>query len=174
MHHWRISKYDDAKRDARGSYIEETWTSIHDIGKHFTGEQLTAAEYYRVEQNYIGAALAFYSESASPTLRAVDVELGRRSPELEEETSIPPFLREHQAILIESLPDVLRACLRESMWCRIESDSGQFGIEFGYDYYMYVHSGQPCTRAIARAKELGLFVEPRTSSYTAASGGPDG
>ena len=174
MHHWRISKYDNAKRDAAGSYTEETWTSIHDIGNLFTGEQLTVAEYCRVEQSYIDAALAFYSDSASPTLRVEGVEQGRQSAEPEKETSVPPFYFDHQAILIESLPGILRACLRESMWCRIESDSGQFGIEFGYDYYMYVHSEQPCTRAIARSKELGLFVEPRMSPYKYASDGLDG
>jgi hypothetical protein len=56
---YRVTKYDPAFRDARGAYTRVEWTSVGDIGTSFGGVVLTEAEYQRVEDAYIAAALGF-------------------------------------------------------------------------------------------------------------------
>jgi hypothetical protein len=55
---WRVTRYDPARRDERGAYRGETWTSISDVGKVFEGHKLTIDEYERVETAYVDAFVA--------------------------------------------------------------------------------------------------------------------
>src|SRR4051812_49375725 len=59
MYQYRVTKYDPAKRDRWGAYPEDEWISQCQIGQAFGGVVLTAAEYQRVENAYVTAALAF-------------------------------------------------------------------------------------------------------------------
>ncbi|MGC4071359.1 MAG: hypothetical protein QM760_02330 [Nibricoccus sp.] len=60
----------------------------------------------------------------------------------------------------ESLAAVVRGCLREMVWCRLESEA--CSIAFGYDYYTYWLGPIPSVSTVALAKERGLFLEPST------------
>lgn len=162
MHPWRVSRYDPKGRDASGAYREETWTSVHDIGKMFAGQTLTAEAYLRAEQSYVRTVGEIHLASGAPALRAIDVEAGGGAVELEGETFVP---REGERIPVSSLAGVVRACLREMGWCRIEADDRSFGAQFGYDFYLYAQSSDPCTRALAEARGRGLFVEVWPSPY---------
>jgi small subunit ribosomal protein S1 len=65
--------------------------------------------------------------------------------------------------------ELIRGMLRKSgAWCRLEADEA-FLVHIGWDQYVYVGSCEPCERALARTRELGLFTERLTASpYTAS------
>ena len=42
---WRVTRYDPARRDERGAYRDDTWTSISDVGNVFDNQELTIEEY---------------------------------------------------------------------------------------------------------------------------------
>ncbi len=50
-------------------------------------------------------------------------------------------------------------------WCRLERED-TFTIHVGWDQYVYVSSDQPCDRAVAQIRELGLFAQPINASPT--------
>ncbi|MFF3242915.1 S1 RNA-binding domain-containing protein [Streptomyces sp. NPDC002870] len=55
--------------------------------------------------------------------------------------------------------ELLRAMLRDNgAWCRLEVQD-KFFVHVGWDQYVYVGSTKPCQRAVAYARELGLFAE---------------
>lgn len=64
--------------------------------------------------------------------------------------------------------ELIRVMLRgQGAWCRLEAGDA-FTVHGGWDQYVYVGSDQPCTEAVARARALGLFVEPLPASPCAA------
>ena len=63
MIEYRVTKYDPAKRDARGAYLAEEWTSVTDIDRVFAGVLPTEDEYRRVEQASVDSVLAFLREA---------------------------------------------------------------------------------------------------------------
>ncbi len=63
MQSWRVTKYDPARRDKRGAFIGDDWTSISDIGRSFGGVLLTREEYLRSEGLYVEAVLTFLREA---------------------------------------------------------------------------------------------------------------
>jgi len=165
MHHWRISKYDPQRRNVDGSYRDTDWTSMSDIGIAFNGVTLTREEYVRVEGLYIDSVLAFYDESNKPTLYSLDVELNPAHDTSDLCSPGPIRLSEGEEVAPERLADLVRLCLRECLWCRLESRDSHFSIHFGYDYYTYVSSACPCDHACIAAANAGLFVEPYLSPY---------
>ena len=54
---FRVTKYNPAYRDRRGSYLRDEWTSGDNIGRVFTGEVLTPDAYQRVEDVYAATTL---------------------------------------------------------------------------------------------------------------------
>ena len=61
----------------------------------------------------------------------------------------------------ERLGLIVRANLRELVWCKLEGPNG-FYLHFGYDYYMYV-GGEGVTRQTACPE--GIFLEEFESPY---------
>lgn len=55
----RIMKYDPLKRNEKGAYLEDEWTSFSDVGKVFSGVVLTLDEYQEMESKYVEAAYFF-------------------------------------------------------------------------------------------------------------------
>jgi hypothetical protein len=150
---YRVTKYDPTFR-GRGAYAREEWTSISDIGKPFRGVLLTEAEYQRVEDAYLTAALRFLSEAGLTELVVEGLENRGRNP--------LPF-GEGCVLSGPELGQALRRVLREEVWCRFEAPNGF--IHVGYDYYMYVGVPQSCPESQKLARELGLFAEPLQSPY---------
>jgi hypothetical protein len=150
---YRVTKYDPAFR-VRGAYKREEWISVSDIGKSFGGVVLTEAEYQRVEDAYITAALSFLSEAGLTELVVEGLEYRGGSP--------LPF-SEGSVLRGAELGQALRRVLREEFWCRFEAPNGF--IHVGYDYYMYVGVPQSCPESQKLVRELGLFAEPLESPY---------
>ncbi|MFC8538120.1 RNA-binding protein [Streptomyces sp. NPDC057249] len=60
--------------------------------------------------------------------------------------------------------ELIRVMLREQgAWCRLEAGD-VFTVHVGWDQYVYVGSDLPCTDAVTRTRELGLFAEPLVAS----------
>ncbi len=68
-----------------------------------------------------------------------------------------------QQVTQKEVADIARLVLRESLWCKLESD--RMFVHFGYDYYMFIGSTEPCESTIKKIEKLGLFVEKFESPY---------
>lgn len=151
---FRVTKYDPAFRDARGSYLRDDWITFDQIGESFSGVTLTEQEYLRVEGAYSEAAIAFMREAGIRHLNVVGLENHRNAALTFGESSV---------IGDVEFASVLPRLLRAEFWCRLESAEGF--LHFGYDYYMYIGVPRPCPEAAKLAARLGLFVEPMPSPY---------
>jgi hypothetical protein len=154
---FRVTKYDPVHRDLGGAYTRDDWTSFADVGQEFSGVVLTDAEYRRVEDDYVAAAVAFMQEAGVPSLEVVG---------LENHAGAPLPFADGSPLGLSEVGEVVRQVLREEFWCRLEG-AGAF-VHFGWDYYMYVGVPRACPEAAALAGQLGLFVEPIQSPYSEA------
>jgi hypothetical protein len=154
MIEYRVTKYDPAKRDARGAYIADEWTSVTDIGRAFASVVLTEDEYLRVERTYTDSALAFLRESGLDSLTVGG---------LEKHKKLALEFGEGSVFSVEQVGDLMRQILREDFWCRLEGRGGF--VHFGWDYYMYIGVPDRCPKAERLAKELGLYPEEFASPY---------
>jgi hypothetical protein len=154
MQHYRVTKYDPARRDVSGAYPTDDWTSHSDIGRSFGGHTLTEERYVAVENAYLESAVAFLKEAGVRELAVVGLEnAGAHVGSLPEGTVIP----------VERLPAVLRSLLREEYWCKLESKSAF--VHVGWDYNMYIGVPKSCPLAESTAQSRGLFVEQFRSPY---------
>lgn len=165
MFQWRVTKYNPKHRDVDGKYLHDEWTSIADVGRTFTDGGLTLESYLNVESAYVDTATQFIEESGAPRLFARDVEATNVAAAHGAAAVIERPPREGEEIVLADLARLCRLCLRELLWCRIESADGTCFVHFGYDFYMYVGSPIDCRRTIDFARRIGLFVEPRESPY---------
>jgi hypothetical protein len=147
VNEYRVTKYNPAFRDESGTYTRGEWTCFKNVGQTYAGVLLTVEEYERVEESYVQAALSFLRESGLYSMRVAGLE-NRMQPLDFQNDSVLPFDR---------LGEIIRRILREEFWCRLEESEGF--IHFGWDYYMYIGVPHPCPTALARAAELGLYVE---------------
>ncbi len=154
MHQFRVTKYNPANRDGKGTYRRNEWTSHGDIGRTFDGVTLTQAGYDAVEDAYVTAAIGFMREVEIETLKVAGLEISGGAVSGPSEGS----MLDHAA-----LSDVLRQVLREAFWCRFEAANAF--IHVGYDYYMYIGVSADCPQTQAAARALGLYVEPFASPY---------
>ncbi|MBB6096444.1 hypothetical protein HNQ60_005366 [Povalibacter uvarum] len=148
MQHYRVTKYDPARRDLTGAYLSDDWTAHSDIGQSFAGVALTEERYLAAENAYLESAVAFLKEAGVRELAVVGLENAGEHPN-------PP--RDGAAVSIERLPEVLRSLLREEYWCKLEGQSAF--VHVGWDYYMYIGVLAPCPVAESVAQSRGLFVE---------------
>ena len=155
MNEYRITKYNPAFRDPGGAYTRDEWTSVKDVGRSFADGVLTREEYERVENAYVGAALAFLGEAGLTSLRIEGLENARGGWLL---------FRNDSILSLDEVRDVIRRVLREEFWCRLEGVDGF--VHFGWDHYMYIGVPHPCPKARERTVELGLYVEEFDSPYT--------
>jgi hypothetical protein len=154
MYQYRITKYNPSRRDPRGAYPVDEWTSRSDIGKAFGGVHLTEEHYLRVEQAYLDAAAAFLSEAGIAELTVTGLENHGKA------STAPP---DGSHVMAGDVPEVVRSLLREDFWCRLEGP-GAF-VHVGYDYYMYIGVPVESTYASAVAQAHGLIVEAFRSPY---------
>ncbi len=154
MFEFRVTKYDPAYRDSTGVYGREEWIAMSDIGHFFAGKALAEAEYQRVEDAYVTAAVAFLREAGVPSLAVAG---------LENHAGVPLLFAEGSSLSPAEVGAVVRRLLRGEFWCQLEG--GEAFVHVGYDYYMYVGVPCQCPGAVALARHLGLFVESFRSPY---------
>ena len=157
MFQYRVTKYDPRFRDATGAFTRDDWISMGDVGSVFDGRVLTPAEYLRVENAYVSAAIAFLTDAGVESLVIADLENHGRF-----NTSALTLDNGSDCDLL-TCADIARLNLRSEICCRLESESAF--LHFGYDYYMYVGVLFECPAAIRHATDSGLFVELFDSPY---------
>jgi hypothetical protein len=160
---YRLSKYNPALRDSNGAYTRLEWTSISDIGRTFDGVVVGLQDYMSIEDRYVRAISDIHHAAGCGGLVVRDLEsFGDDDPIVAPEK---PRVRDGAVIHHDALEAVVRACLREEIWCRLEAEDGAFMLHFGYDYYVYITTEAEIDNAIDRARSAGLFVEAHLSPY---------
>jgi len=150
MREFRITKYDPAKRDERGAYLENDWVCYGEIGQSFLGEVLTKERYELVENAYINAALTLLENAGIKSLKALGIENYRH---------FPISITDGEDVPITKLPALLRDILRNHYWCKFENQPKTAFVNISFDYYMYVGVPFVETRVIEEIRKSGLFVE---------------
>lgn len=146
-HTFRVSRYDPARHNS-----SEQWTAMSDVGGEFDGEVLSMEQYEAVERSYLESIRWFMHDSRADQFVVCDVDW---SP-LAEHTD--RWIRDGLEVDRETAIAICRLELREHLSCRLDSRS-DFYVHFGFDFYMYLGSWNPCRDAIARTVERGLHVE---------------
>jgi len=152
MFEYRVTKYDPAVRQAKGTYAE--WTSVSHIGTVFNGKVLSQAAYEGVETAYIAVALAFLREVGVSSVQIRG---------LENHNHVSFSHEEGDFLALTDALELMTRILREEIWCRLESSEAF--VHFGYDYYMYVGVSSACPKSERLAADAGLFVELMPSPY---------
>nr|WP_295970778.1 hypothetical protein [uncultured Bacillus sp.] len=169
---WRITKYNPAFRDLDGNYTKITeWTSASEIGKTFNGKPFTLNDYLCTENAYVSTVLKFLSESLLHSLRVVQFQknelLNDKTNKLYENTFENVCIKEDLLVNEKDIPVICKMILRNFIQCHLISKD-TFFAHFGWDYYMFIGSNQPCTNGITFAKKHGLYVESYQSPYDLA------
>ncbi|MCX5375170.1 RNA-binding protein [Streptomyces sp. NBC_00091] len=162
---YRITKYDPADRDERGSY---------------TGAEDTASDHGPVEAAYLEAIAAFAADTGIGELAVREPQIAcfvhfGLEPAIEGHGLDGLFPRDlsgfHDGapVSLSVGLELVRAMLRDhGVWCRLEVDD-VFAVHVGWDQYVFVGSDRACEGAVARTRALGLFPERlRASPYDAA------
>jgi len=168
LNNWRITKYNPAFRNEKGTYLREEWTSVSDI----VAGMVSIRDYRRVEEAYIQSLAEIMNDSKVNALQIFELE--KNGPLDVMDALKPLYSKEHQRIyndvtsgsfvMGENLNFVLELLLRENLWCKLMYSDKMYA-HFGFDYYMYVGSHRECTRAINTIKSMDLFVENYCSPY---------
>ncbi len=168
MYCYRITKYNPLFRDDLGSYQKNEWTSYSDVDKTFDNQILSYTEYLQVENAYINAIELFieFLNVDSFTIIGLeknDVPQKSNEPFSSEMLKVYSVIKNNKFFDKTTIPTIARLCLRNNIWCRLESD--KMFIHFGYDYYMYIGSkNEPNNLILEKIKKSGLFVEQLKSS----------
>jgi hypothetical protein len=153
---WRVTKYDPADRDEHGYYV---------------GAETIWSDHGPVEQAYLDAVAAFCEDAGVSGLVIRDPEVawlisfGVEAPIPGHGLAglFPPDLAGYHdgaEVPLATAVQLVRAMLRDhGAWCRLEAGE-RFFVHVGQDQYLFLGSAQPCPRAVARTRQLGLFVEP--------------
>ena len=158
----RISKYDPSFRSFDGSYQRDEWTSFSDIGRKFTDGILTFDLYRNVEDLYAKTILDFFRLSDILILEVVEIEIFVTSDSGRLGETNAADLSVGSRITLENLEEVVRLCLRETMWCKLRGANHSY-LHFGYDYYVYV--GATNNGLASWQPPIGIFAEPFLSPY---------
>lgn len=149
---YRVTKYNPARRNSQGHYLDKDWTSIADTGE--------SPEYLRIEKAYLVSAEEMLREHDIKELRIAGLENYRKF-------RLAGFrLGEGARFGLDQLEQILRAMLREQFWARLQAPRAFLHV--GYDYYMYIGVPAPLGLSRVAAERRGLFVEEMRSPYLAS------
>ncbi|PQO36938.1 hypothetical protein C5Y96_07180 [Blastopirellula marina] len=166
----RATKYDPTKRDARGIFHINEWTSISDIGKTFDGKELTPEDYLQMEDAYI-AAIFQLLEATGLSCLAIELLENKMGPDARrslQQLDTWQLRKKLGAIAIEGELDlegielISRLSLREALWCKLKGDHATY-VHFGWDYYMYL--GTEREGACLGSPPSGMHFETLKSPY---------
>lgn len=167
MYWYRITKYNPKFRGQSGAYQKDEWTSFSDIGRSFNGQIFSFENYLQIEDAYLAAVNFFLKISGVHSLTIKDLE--KNSPPDKngicsvEAAEVFSKIRNNENIDKKTILNIVQLCLRENIWCKLESKA--MFIHFGYDYYMYLGIKNKLDNISAeKIRELGLFVEQLKSS----------
>lgn len=167
---WRITKYNPIYRDCLGHYKKKEWTSYSDIGRYFDDYELTFTEYIDVENSYARAVSLFINSLNIQSLKVTNLEKNNNDLLLQEQKNLSQDmvdlytdLKNNQIVNVNEAEKIVRMVLRELLWCKLECED--FYVHFGYDYYMYIGSGELCNEVVGKIRNIGLFVEKFGSPY---------
>lgn len=151
MTEYRITKYNPANR-VDGIYMADEWTSFSDIGKVFSGIELSQDMYLRTESAYIDCCIELIERAQITNLSIEQAEYYTENINFPSSVSNTKEIRQ-----------VIIACLREQCWLKLNSLG--FFIHFGYDYYMYIGSVLPTETVKKTVARHGLYCEQSPSPY---------
>ena len=151
MNEYRITKYDPKMR-VDGLYLANDWTSISDIGKKFPSGVLTLEQYTMVENRYISCCIELLEKAGVSRLYIKQAEI------YDAKIALPKYVADKS-----SIGQVIRDCLREKYWAKLENTD--FFIHFGYDYYMYVGTDLTASITDTICKKHSLYCEKFRSPY---------
>lgn len=158
----RVTKYNPRFRDTSGRYLRDEWTSISDVGEYYDGKPFEMEQYLEVEERYIKCVTLLFESKGIGQIKIVDLERYAFYDRSKEQTSLEKVhneLREGDTIALGDLGNVMRLILRECLWCFLKSPSGDIGVRFGYDYYMYFFSSEPFQEVVSKIFAAGLYVD---------------
>lgn len=169
-----IVKY-SPKYFVKNRYVRDEWTSISDIGKSFSGIVLSEQEYIRIEQSYLLALLDIIAKLGVAGATLNYLEIWEEDFSYLKDTSISESLqnetrslhhnatklRKNSCLSISDIIDLTKLGLRELAYFEISNKDLHFGVEVGYDFYMYVYSDLDILTLNEISRRHGLFVNPR-------------
>lgn len=166
MYYWRISKYNPRYRE-NNVYQNHEWTSIHDIGNKFNGEEFTLNAYVDCEEQYINAVIWAMKELNIISLKLDGVEKYGYDRDCGlAETSAEEFynsLKDDMVIQANDIEIIMKLMLREMIWGKLSSEN--LYIHFGYDYYMYIGSSKELKETQKYIESSSIFIESMKSPY---------
>jgi hypothetical protein len=152
---WRVTKYDPADRDERGYYV---------------GGEDTGSDRGPVEAAYLDVVAAFAVDSGVDVLQirepSVPVVMGFGSDDGAVSGGLVDLFgadltgyHDGAAVRLDRAVALVRLMLRgDGAGCRLEAGD-DFFVQVGWDQYVYVGSSTDCSRAVAFARQRGLFPE---------------
>ena len=161
-----IVKYQPSLYDDNGCYVGDEWTSISDIGNSVNGKELTLEKYLEVENHYVNTILDILNKTGTKYLtigylesdNLIDQEITPINAEL---LSFAKGLEANQRIGIDKVHIIIKLCLREYVYAVLVNLKRDLQIEFGYDYYMYVHTRLEAGELHKITSCHGLYLNPR-------------
>lgn len=162
----RLSKYNPALRDDGGAYRGSDWTSVSDIGRIFRGSELTEDLYLHTESCYLEVLESLLLDGKCHTLRVRELERTGAPRKVTQALASSDSLVEGQLVSGGFLERIVRACLREEVWCKLEATTSSCAVHFGYDYYLYVTGIVPSRRTLELAQAHSLFIDNVASPYS--------
>ena len=163
----RVTKYDPGKRDRRGRYLGNDYTSPSDVGSVIGGTVVRAIDYVLVEDAYVQSVGALLSSVGGAVLHVSELEDWRGSVLVDREVRrLRPAsldsLREGMAVGGDDIERVVRMNLRDEIWCKPSGPSGVY-VHFGHDLYMYM--GCDGEDVALGPPPKGVFHEDSESPY---------
>lgn len=163
---YSISKYRPQFYDSQSCYTRNEWTSISDIGKSFDDGVLTTNEYLETERHYINTAIELARISGCSYL-TVDYLEGKHIVQNVKGYQLNYNLletarkmRQGLKIRLSDCVDYLRLCLRECCYACFSNHSHNFYIDFGYEYYMHIHTALPKSQVENVVSTHSLYFRP--------------
>lgn len=153
MHHYRITKYNPARRDKDGAYIDwrDEWSEASDIGKVFKGTEFTLGDYLATEKSYIKAVLCLFDASGLSHLRIIQqpMDIQNRSNYINEMCVDTPHLydpafsdidiTDDKKVERDEIETIIKMALRGFITTPL-AVLDEFYLFFGWDSYVYVET----------------------------------
>ena len=163
----RVTKYNPKFRHEDGGYLKDEWTSVSDVGRIYDGKPFNYKEYLRIEDAYVAVINRFLSSQNIKSMVISYYESGNGDDHVPTVIKIQrpvgqKKLKRGSRLSKRFISLCARRVLRETCWCKLESDRGAF-IHFGWDYYMYFG----CSKSVPlnQLSTEDTYLEERMSPY---------
>jgi len=167
MFEYRITKYDQSKRNESGTYTgPNAWTSYSDVGDIFDGKELLLEECLRVESAYIETAIKLFEYSGLPYLRLTRTKVHEWEQKRIREEGYPFYdpafelidVTEDAIICPKDMRTILQMIFRGFVEASLEWQD-KFYIHIGWDFYMYVGTNKTDEVIHDAIHAKGLYID---------------